>query len=837
MKFMSMPRLSFFFTLLFVTACFSTFAQQPEKLTSVEIYHKIQKLNQVSSVLYIAAHPDDENTRLISYFSNHAKARTGYLSLTRGDGGQNLIGPELREQLGVIRTQELIEARKIDGGEQFFSRANDFGYSKRPEEALSLWEKNQVLADVVWAIRKFRPDIIINRFDSRTPGTTHGHHTASAMLSEEAFKLASTTTAFPEQLKYVQPWQPKRLFFNTNYWFFGGRDKFEKADKTKYEKLSTGIYYKPFGKSNQEIAALSRSRHQSQGFGTTGSRGEETEFLELIIGPKPEPQNLLSGIDTSWNRISGGDAIGVLLQKVEREFDFNNPQKSVPDLLRAYVMIQQIQDEHWKKIKSNDIREVISACAGLFLEASANAPDATRLDHVDLTFEVINRSDINIELLNIQTQPTHKTLTSNLKLENNKTHYLYDSIQIPHDIPYTQPYWLENQTDGNMYVVKDQLLIGQPDIQRQIKAIFNLKINDVLIPLEREIIYKYNDDVKGEVYEPFDIVPTVTTSIAGKVHIFPNNKTRNVLVKVKAGKENVSGNVQLKLPANWKVTPLVAPFSLKHKNAEELINFTVTAPSAQSSATAKAIATVNGKSYDQEQVYIKYPHISKQQVLLPAEASFIKPNLKIGNEKIGYIIGAGDQVHESLSQMGYSVSIINPSEITPLKLANFDVIITGIRAYNTVKELAIKQEMLLDFVKAGKTLIVQYNTMDELTTQKFAPYPLKISRDRVTEEDSEVRFLAPQHRILNHPNKITDADFSGWKQERGLYFPSEWDPAFTPILSANDSNEDPKNGSLLVAKYGKGHYIYTGLSFFRELPEGVTGAFRLMANMISIGSK
>ena len=291
---------------LLLAACivaFPTWGQRPEKPNAADIYHQIEKLNFLGNVLYIAAHPDDENTRLISYLSNEVLARTGYLSLTRGDGGQNLIGPELRELLGVIRTQELIEARKIDGGEQFFSRANDFGFSKNPTETLQIWDKNQVLSDVVWAIRTFRPDIVINRFDHRSPGTTHGHHTASAMLSMEAFDLANQPNQFADQLAYTQPWQPQRIYFNTSWWFYGSKEKFEKADKSKQAQLQIGVYYPFAGKSNQEIAALSRSCHQSQGFGNTGTRGEEDEYLEFLKGTAPaNKNNLFDGIDTTWNR-------------------------------------------------------------------------------------------------------------------------------------------------------------------------------------------------------------------------------------------------------------------------------------------------------------------------------------------------------------------------------------------------------------------------------------------------------------------------------------------------------------------------------------------------------
>jgi len=824
---------------IYLILCFSSlqiiFAQQPQKPNAVEIYNQIQKLNFLGSVLYIAAHPDDENTRLISYLSNEKKARTGYLSLTRGDGGQNLIGPELRELLGVIRTQELIEARKIDGGVQFFSRANDFGYSKNPDETLQIWNKDEVLSDVVYIIRKFQPDVIINRFDARSPGTTHGHHTSSAMLSLEAFDKVNNASVFPNQLNLVQTWQPKRIFFNTSWWFYGSKEKFEAADKSNLIRFQTGVYYNSLGKSNQEIAALSRSRHQSQGFGSTGTRGEEEEYLEFLKGEIPKDKtNIFDGIDTTWNRIQGGKPIGELLANVQKNYDFKNPSASIPELVKAYSMIQNLKETHWKNIKSEEIKKIIAACTGLYLEAVAENQETTLGNTLKVKVEAINRSEIPMQLTTIQSYPSTNTIFQVLDLKNNIPQNTTLELSLPKTLNYTQPYYLKEKGTVGMYRVDDQKNIGIPDVIREIKVTFNILINDVVIPFERNIVYKYNDDVKGEVYQPLDIVPIVTSSIQEKVYIFPNNKDKMISIKINAGKENVAGTIQLQVPENWKVAPTSIPFSLKNKEEEQTVTFTVSPSKEASDVVIKSIVTVDGAEYDKDKIDINYPHIYKQMVLKPAEAKAIKLNIKTNNEKIAYIMGAGDEVPKSLKQMGYEVTILKPEEITIEKLQNFNVVITGIRAYNTVKELAFKQQILFDFVKEGHTMIVQYNTADDFVTKTIAPFSLKISRDRVTDENAKVEFLAPNHSILNYPNKITSTDFEGWKQEQGLYYPSEWDKAFTPILAANDKGETPKKGAILVAKYGKGNYIYTGLSFFRELPEGVEGAFRLMANMISI---
>ena len=816
----------------------SIWGQKPQKPNSSEIYNQIQKLNFLGSVLYIAAHPDDENTKLISYFSNEKKARTAYLSLTRGDGGQNLIGPELREQLGIIRTQELIEARKIDGGQQLFTRANDFGYSKNAKETLQIWDKDKVLADVVWAIRKFQPDIIINRFDHRTSGNTHGHHSASALISVESFDLTNSTSTFPEQLVYVEPWQVKKQFFNPSYWFYGSQEKFDAADKSNFLKLQTDVYYTNLGKSNSEISALSRSCHQSQGFGSTGSRGEEIEYLEQINGEfYSTKNNIFDGIDTSWNRVIGGKSVGDLITKIIAKYDFINPYKSIPNLVKAYEMIQALDESHWKTIKSEELKNCITNCAGLYLEAVGNQQGVCPGSSIELKIEAINRTMAKIDLVSITSYPNQITSIQNRPLQNNVVNKMILDIDLPLTVDFTEPYWLKETGTLGMYTVKDQENIGIPDIIRNNKVFFNLIINGLEISVERPIVYKFNHPVKGEMYQFLDIIPEVSTSFQEKVILFNNDKPKEIAVKVKAGKEDIKGQLQLDLPTNWVVSPEKYEVEIPNKGTEKSFLFTVTPPTEPGEIFAKSKMVVDGKIFSSEQVNIDYPHITKQQALQPAESKFIKLDIKIGPQKIGYIMGAGDAVPASLLQMGYDLFFLDPEEITSESIASFDVIITGIRAYNTIKSLVNKQPILFNFVKDGKTMIVQYNTPSLLAGVQLAPYSLTLSNDRVTEENAKVRFLAPNHPVLNYPNKISETDFTGWTQEQGLYYPNLYDAAFTPILSSNDTDETPKDGALLVAPYGKGYYVYTGLSFFRELPEGVAGAYRLMANLISLQNR
>ncbi|NNK83346.1 MAG: PIG-L family deacetylase [Flavobacteriaceae bacterium] len=827
--------------LLFVLYTFFFFsfsqAQNPQKLNSSEIFEAVQKLNFLGSVLYVAAHPDDENTRLISYMSNQVKARTAYLSLTRGDGGQNLIGPELRELLGVIRTQELLAARRIDGGEQFFSRANDFGYSKHPDETLEIWNKDQVLSDVVWAIRKFKPDVIINRFDHRTPGRTHGHHTSSAMLSLEAFDLSNNITQYPEQLSFVEPWQPKRIFFNTSWWFYGSQEKFKNADKSNMLNFDIGVYYPLKGLSNNEVASLASSQHLCQGFGRLSQRGSQQEYVELLKGDMPSENNIFSGIDTTWNRVKGGQEIGTILKSVEQNFNFKNPESHLSDLIEAYKLIQELEDNYWKTQKTKELKLIIEACAGLYMEGSANVANITTGDNVTVNIEIVKRSNTTIKLKSVSLTPLNKSENPSIILENNKRYNFKISGEIPNKTPFTSPYWLNETGTLGMYTVNNSQNIGKPETDRALQVNFILDFNGYTIGFSKDVVYRYSKPDKGELYKPFDVLPEITLKMSDDVYFFNTDKQKEIEVTVKAGKDNIEGFVSMCYPNDWNIYPEKQKLILKNKGEEKTFVFTVIPPKSNSEGLISPMVDVNGKNFSKELIEIDYNHIPFQNVLLHSESKVVRLDInKIGNN-IAYIVGAGDSVPENLQQIGYNVVTINPEDISSEALSNFDAVVVGIRAYNVLDELKQKQQILFDFIEQGGNMIVQYNTSRRLKVDNLAPYHLKLSRDRVTDEHAEVRLLNPNHELLNYPNKISPQDFEGWTQERGLYFPGEWDEAFTPILSLNDKNETPKNGSLLVAKYGKGYYMYTGLSFFRQFPEGVTGAYRLFANMLSIGKE
>ncbi len=817
--------------------CLNSYSQAPKKNTSSEIYHSIEKLNFLGTALYIAAHPDDENTRLIAYLSNKVKARTGYLSLTRGDGGQNIIGSELRELLGVLRTQELLKARSVDGGEQFFSRANDFGYSKHPDETLQIWDKEEILGDVVRTIRTFKPDIIINRFDHRSPGTTHGHHTSSAMLSVEAFDLANDKNAYPLQLQNTDTWKPQRLFFNTSWWFYGSQEKFEKADKSNLLNVDIGVYYPMLGISNNEIAAIASSQHLCQGFGRLSQRGSTQEYVELLKGDLPKNKNdLFDGINTTWSRIDGGKEIGAILNKVEKEFNFKNPSAHIPDLVKAYNLLQKSKDEHWKTLKSSELKKIISNIAGLYVEAFAASSNANPGETIPVTIEIINRSNSPITLKELHLQEEGAKKKNIVLKENIKTELKLD-LTIPEKTTYTSPYWLNEKGTLGMYTVLDKNLLGKPETPRAFNATYVLDFNGSAITYTKPIVFKHAKRDKGELFQPFEIVPEVTASFKDKVILFADEKSKEIAIHIKAHKNNIEGSVQLSHSKEWSVNKETKTFKIEKKGDEQVIKFTLTPPENENESYISPIIKINGQKITKELVTIAYDHIPTQTILLPSEAKVVRLNIKKAGENIGYIMGAGDEVPKNLQQIGYIVHTINPSEITKSSLQKFDAVVVGIRAYNVIPELKFKQQFLLDYVAQGGNLIIQYNTAGRWDSQfeNIAPYPIQISRDRVTNENSEVKILAKNHSVINFPNKITLNDFNGWVQERGLYFPNKWSSEFTPILQMKDQGESAKKGSLLVAPYGKGNYIYTGLSFFRELPAGVPGAYKLFSNLLSIG--
>ena len=826
------------FALLFASVSFAQVPYGPIKPTpSGAILLNLEKLNVLGTVLYVAAHPDDENTLFLAYMAKERLVRTGYLSLTRGDGGQNLIGPEQGENIGIIRTQELLAARRVDGPDQFFSRAYDFGFSKSTDEAVRTWGQDKVLSDVVWAIRKYRPDVIITRFppDARAG---HGHHSASAFLAEQAFKISGDPTKFPEQLAFVKPWQAKRIMWNA-YNPRSFTSNTAPDEPGNIIGIETGVYNPLLGRSYGEIAAESRSQHRSQGFGVPASRGSRTDYLLLKDGEavKKDP---FDGVDISWNRVPNSGAVQTQVKQVISQFQPTNPAASVPALAQLYGAIGQLDTTNiYVKAKRNDIQELIRECLGLWLEANPATYAATPGESLTVISNLTNRADVPVQLVHIR-YSTGQDTTLNQPLKPNEVVLLPSRVTIPKTAKISQPYWLEKPIDKGVFQVDDQQLIGLPENPPAVTANYTLDISGQRFTYTRPVVYKSTDPVEGETYRPFIIQPDVTANLAERVDVFSTNAPKAATVVLKAGRNAVSGTLRMDVPTGWQITPASMPFSLTNKGDEQAFTFTITPGSQAKDGKMQAVMTTSTGTFTTGMREIAFSHIPTQTLFPPADAKLVKLNVNVTAKNIGYVVGAGDEVPAALQQMGCRVTLLGPTDLSG-SLAGYDAIITGVRAYNTNGWLARYQPNLLAYVKNGGTLIVQYVTpassflRNDPALPQLGPYPFKIGRDRVTEEDAPMTFLNPQSRLLNYPNKITEADFSDWIQERGIYFAQEWDKAYTPIFSAHDQNETAKDGSLLYANYGKGHFMYTGLVFFRELPAGVPGAYRLMANMISVG--
>jgi len=813
---------------LIISFC-SIFSQPKESLNSSEIKIALEKLNTLGSVLYIAAHPDDENTAFLTYCTQGKKFRTGYLALTRGDGGQNLIGDEQGEMLGVIRTQELLQARNIDGAEQFFTRAVDFGYSKTPEETFKKWGKKEILSDVVWVIRKFRPDVIVTRFPPNGI-TTHGHHTASAIFALEAFKISGDSTAFPEQLKYLKPWKAKRIFWNA--WTPALSSMGINSDTLI--KINLGAYNELLGKSYTEISAESRSMHKSQGFGASGNRKNYYNYFFQLAGD-PAKNDLFDDIDISWKRVKGSKDISSLLHLANVNYDFKNPSNILPTLIKAYQALQNLKGNYWADIKSKELLDVIKSCAGIWFEAVTDENLVSPGSELVVKTGFVNRSDFPMTLKSVEVdyQENDSTLNSNLK--EGEMVSVERKILIPEDAEYSQPYWLKEENQKDTYIVDDQKLIGQPQTDYPIYAVFKIDYNGTEVDFRAPVFFRENDPVRGEVYKRVDIVPEAVISFDNSLYLIKNGEVKEITVSVKSIKGKLNGKVSLKCDEGWDILPKYYGVDFITKDDEKEFKFYITPTGNSSSSYVQAQIEIGNKVLSKGLVTIDYPHIQPQNVLLDAKVKILKLSLlKKTPKKIAYIMGSGDKIPGLLRDLGFIVDVFDKETMTPELLKNYDVVITGIRAYNTNERLAIDEKNILNYIENGGTVLVQYNTSGNLMTDP-SPYKLTISRDRVTEEDSPVKILDENNQILNYPYKITQKDFDGWVQERGLYFPNEWDNKFEPLLEMNDTGESPTTGSLLVAKYGKGNFIYTGLSFFRQLPAGVEGAYHLFINLISAG--
>ena len=819
-KILVLVSLNFFLLLSFLKA------QTPQTINSAEIFLRLEKLNVLGSVLYVAAHPDDENSRLIAYLAKDRLYRTGYLSMTRGDGGQNLIGDEQGVELGLIRTQEMLAARKVDGAEQFFTRAFDFGFSKSTEETMRIWDKEKILSDVVWVIRKFQPDVLITRFPEEFRRAFHGHHAASAVLAHEALAAAADPNRFPEQFKYgVQPWQAKRLLWNT---FNFGMVNTTANDQMK---LDVGTFNAIIGKSYGEIAAESRTNHKSQGAALPRTRGEALEYFAWVAGDKPD-HDLMDGVTTNWSRVEGGDKIQPLVDEAIQHYSLANPEKSVPALVNIYKAILKLKDGYWKTQKLKETQQLIELCSGLWLDATVDNAYAAQGDSLKINIDMLNRLNVNVTVKTVGFGDYDTAF--NLPLAFNKNYSFSKKILVSNKQPITQPYWLEEEMQEGSFNVKDQTLIGDPQSKPAYEARFKMNIDGQDIVFTRAVQYEFLDAVKGDLYEPLTILPPLTGEIDPETILFTSSQEKQFEVYTKNESQK---NIQPKISLSN-----VSDINIKNEGNSHNSTYTYSAkPIKKESAIfySTLLSDGNGRTDSvKELMTIAYDHIPRIDYFKNSRAKFVITDVQIEGKHIGYIEGAGDKVPPALQQMGYDVTILKEKDITTANLKQFDAVIAGVRAYDVHEWLAAKYDVLMDYIRDGGNLIVQYNR-NNLTAKKLkiGPYPFNISNIRVTDEQAKVNFVDPQHPALNYPNKITDKDFEGWVQERGIYFASQPDSNYHAILSMHDPGEPEQKGSLIIADYGRGKFVYTGLVFFRELPAGIPGAYRLLANLIALNHK
>jgi len=804
-------------------------AAQPTPASA--ILQDLHDFEATGRVLYVAAHPDDENTQLIAYLAGGRHYRTAYLSLTRGDGGQNVLGPEFGDELGVIRTQELLAARRIDGGQQFFSRAIDFGFSKDYQETLRIWNRQEVLSDIVRVIREFRPDVLIMRFSLRA-GRTHGHHTASAVLALEAFKLAGDPQAFPEQLKELTPWQPKRIFWNA-----GGFQRSD-SDEAKALRINVGGDDAATGESFADIAAHSRSMHKTQGFGGfRGGRGDGPRWESFeLLGGEPATKDILDGVDTTWKRFPDGAEIGQMAADVIAKFDPENPAASVPDLLKLKARLARLHLDPVLKEKGRLLDHILQQCLGLKAETTVPRAEVLAGETLSLRHVVaVQSKSVPVRWEAARYPSLHTELAVGVALSPGQA-VTRDSAQtLPSGTPLTQPYWLrEDRADPGTFRVSNPELIGRPENPPvlPVELVFTVGDQTLVVPDEPVQVAGNSEEHSARRLE---VISPVSLHFASETGIFPPAASREVTVEVTATRPNQKGDLRLKAPTGWKVGPAQRTFDLSEAGAHQSLTFTITAPQQPTTGIIAAQAEVNGQTYNNDRVVIDYPHIPIQLLQPTARLRAVCLDLMIRGRSVGYLPGAGDNVADALKAIGYSVTTLSGADLIRERLKDFDAVVIGVRAFNVRDDLADKMDALFAYVEAGGNLIEQYNRPNRLKTQRLAPFELHLSSERVSDETAPVTFLAPDHPALTTPNKITSADFEGWIQERGIYYPDRWDDHFTPILACHDPGEQPLEGGLLVAPYGKGHVVYTGLVFFRELPAGVPGAYRLFANLVSLG--
>jgi LmbE family N-acetylglucosaminyl deacetylase len=815
-----------------------------EPPTGAAILQQLRAFATTGSVLYVAAHPDDENTQAITYLARGRAYRTAYLSLTRGDGGQNLLGPQLGEALGVARTQELLAARRLDGGRQYFTRAKDFGYSKNSEETLSVWDRRGVLGDIVRVIREFRPDVIITRFSPK-PATTHGHHTASAVLAVEAFRLAADPAAFPEQLRELRPWQARRIVHNVGRGAAAANPGAGMAvagspanvpDGPGVVKVEVGGRDPVSGESFASIAARSRGMHKTQGFGIGGPPVNEGSRIEpfVLLAGDAATKDLLDGVDTTWNRVPGGAEIARSIDEAIAKFNAQDPAARVPALLAIRRRLAALPADPIVSDKREQLDRIIQACLGLEVDTVVDRAEVVPGETLKLRHTAVVRSRIPVRWTAVRYPSAHRAINKAVELRQNQPVVREASQVVPASTPPSQPYWLRTEGTAGLFDVDDPSLIGRAENPPKFPLEYVFDVGGQTLVIAGEPMPAV-DPAKPALRRRLEVIAPVSLRFIAGVRLFAPGAARPVTVELTAARARAAGTVQLDAPAGWTVTPASQPFRLAAPGEHARFTFTVTAPAQLATAPLGASVEVNGRRFNQQRVEVRYDHLPLQLLQPPARAKAVSLELATRGRHVGYLPGAGDDVAAALEQMGYEVTSLTGADLTPERLRGLDAVVIGIRAFNVRTDLAERLPALFAYVEAGGTVVAQYNTLDGLREGWLAPFYLRLSHDRVTDEHAPVTILAPEHPVLTTPNRITAADFEGWVQERGLYFPDQWDERFTAILASGDAGETPLKGGLLVARHGKGYFVYTSLAWFRQLPEAVPGAYRLFANLVSLG--
>ncbi len=821
----------------------------PEDRGAMGLAQALNRLDVVASVLHTGAHPDDENSALLAWLGRGQGTRTAYLSATRGEGGVNLAGPELFETLGVIRTEELYGARRLDHAQQFFSPNYEFGYSKGADDTLAKWGHDQVLGDFVRVIRYFRPEIIISRFTG-TPRDGHGHHQVAGMITQEAFKAAADPARFPE---YGMPWQAKKLYLNS----MGN-------DQQAGIEINVGEFDPALGRSYNEIAAEGRSLHRTQAQGSPQDRGPRATRLQLIQKSVDVLDNapLFSGVIHKLPDLARLDAsiasdLGSLQQRVDAirgAVNLQRPGNIVADLALALNQLQAIearstneQVDFLLQQKEADFQEALRLAAGLVLDVTASDDTVIPGQEFDLTVSVINGGPLDFTTVRAQTDlppgwdASYQGSTGSLQ-PGQRLDQKY-KVKVAAAAEFTQPYWLQQPRRGARFTwptVQNGALPADPPL---LPTTAEVQYQGTTIAMKRPAEFRLIDRMFGEQRTSVKVVPAISVNVSPEIAIVPLGGNRRKEFTVSVESQNaaaVAAEVTLAVPNGWTVAPPSQTVNFTQAGEKASLQFTVSVPQTAGDFTIQALAKAAGQEFKVGYTAVAYPHIETRHVYSSAQSKVQVLDLVTRVSSVGYVEGTGDAIPDSLRQLGISVTLLTAQDLATANLSNFQAIVLGVRAYAVRDDLRAYNKRLMDYVSNGGTLVSQYNRGNEIGNLQIGPYPFTLppvnvnNAERVTAEDAPVRILDPAHSLLNVPNKITSQDFDGWIEERGTYFMRTWDPRYVPLLETSDSGEPGRQGGLIVTKYGKGTYVYAGLSFFRQLPLGVKGAYRLFANMVSV---